>query len=192
MKVDDFFFFNSNWVGVFAKSWTPLSKILDPPLYVFSAFINTTVELNGRVLCGLKSPIALCNPHILLFLLVVQLIYLLGMNAQLQLCCIYSWLYKWLRRKSILGLIFDSTMTWFQVWCKISYYLCLLIDYSLIKMLLESLVLSHLSYYVVVWDPSLASSLLQRLQRMQNCTMRLCCGLQKYDHVSQIMMVTIA
>ena len=157
------------------------------------------VILNGLVLCGLKSPIALCNPHILLYLLVVQLIYLLALqHAQLQLYCIYSWLFKWLRRKSILELIFDSTMTWSQVWCKMSYYLCLLrfhhhfIDYSLIKMLLESLVLSHLSYYVAVWDPSLASSLLQRLQRMQNCTMRLCCGLQKYDHVSQIMMVTIA
>ena len=58
------------------------------------------------------------------------------------------------------------------------------IDYNLMKMLLESLVLSHLSYCVTVWGPSLGSTLLQRLQRMQNCAVRLCCSLQKYDHMS--------
>ena len=71
-----------------------------------------------------------------------------------------------------------------------SYYLYLLgshrhvIDYSLMKMLLESPVLSHLSYHVAVWGPSLGSTLLQRLQRMQNRAVRLCCNLRKYDHVS--------
>ena len=52
------------------------------------------------------------------------------------------------------------------------------------KLLLESLVLSHLSYCVTVWGPSLRSILLQRLQRMQNHAVRLCCNLRKYDHVS--------
>ena len=66
---------------------------------------------------------------------------------------------------------------------KMSYYLhlvsshCHVIDYSLMKMLLESLVLSHLSYCVVVWGPFLGSILLQRLQRMQNRAVRLCCDL---------------
>ena len=55
------------------------------------------------------------------------------------------------------------------------------------KMLLESLVLSRLymSYCVTVWGPSLGSTLLQRLQRMQNCAVRLCYDLRKYDHVSE-------
>ena len=52
------------------------------------------------------------------------------------------------------------------------------------KLLLESLVLSHLSYCVTVWGPSLRSILLLRLQRMQNHAVRLCCNLRKYDHVS--------
>ena len=51
------------------------------------------------------------------------------------------------------------------------------------SLLLKSLVLSHLSYCVTVWGPSLRSILLQQLQRMQNCAVRLCCNLQKYDHV---------
>ena len=45
-------------------------------------------------------------------------------------------------------------------------------------------VLSHLSYCVTVCGPSLGSTLLQRLQRMQNRAVRLCCSLRKYDHVS--------
>ena len=51
-------------------------------------------------------------------------------------------------------------------------------------MFLESLVLPRLSYCVAVWGPSLGSTLLQRLQRMQNRAVRLCCDLQKYDNVS--------
>ena len=91
-------------------------------------------------------------------------------------------------------LTFDCGLSWTHhvanVCSKISYYLYLLsthhhvIDYNLMKLLLESLVLSHLSYCVTVWGPSLRSILLQRLQRMQNCAVRLCCILRKYDHVS--------
>ena len=65
-------------------------------------------------------------------------------------------------KQKYLELIFDSTMSWTHhvanVCRKMSYYLCLLrshrhvIDNSLMKMLLESLVLSHLSYRVTVWD----------------------------------------
>jgi len=98
-------------------------------------------------------------------------------------------------KKKYLGLIFDSNMSWTHhvanVCHKMSYYLYLLrshrhvIDISLMKMLLESLVLSHLSYCVTVWGPSLGSTLLRRLQRMQNRAVRLCYNLQKYDHVSE-------
>ena len=97
-------------------------------------------------------------------------------------------------KQKYLGLIFDCNLSWTHhvayVCSKMLYYLYLLsthrhvIDYNLIKLLLESLVLSHLSYCVTVWGPSLRSNLLQRLQRMQNRAVRLCCNLRKYDHVS--------
>ena len=98
------------------------------------------------------------------------------------------------RKQKYLGLIFDCSLSWAhhaaKVCSKMLYYLYLLsthrhvIDYNLMKMLLESLVLSHLSYCVTVWGPSLGSVLSQRLQRMQNRAVRLCCNLRKYDHVS--------
>ena len=70
-------------------------------------------------------------------------------------------------KQKYLGLIFtfDCSLPWIHhvanVCSKMSYYLYLLgshrhvIDYNLIKMLLESLVLSHLSYCtcVTVWGP---------------------------------------
>ena len=97
-------------------------------------------------------------------------------------------------KQKYLGLIFDCNLSWTHhvanVCSKMSYYLYLLsthrhvIDYNLMKLLLESLVLSHLSYCVTVWGPSLKSILLQRLQGMQNRAVRLCCNLRKYDHVS--------
>ena len=98
-------------------------------------------------------------------------------------------------KQKYLGLIFDTTMSWSHhvsnVCSKMSYYLCLLrshrhvIDNSLMKMLLESLALSHLSYCVTVWGPSLANTLSQRLQWMQNRGVQLRCGLRKYDHVTE-------
>ena len=45
--------------------------------------------------------------------------------------------------------------------------------------------LSHLSYFVAVWGPSLANTLSQRLHRMQNRAVQLCCRLTKYDHVTE-------
>ena len=98
-------------------------------------------------------------------------------------------------KQKYLGFIFDSTMSCSHhvsnVCTTMSYYLCLLIshrhviDNSLMTMLLESLVLSHLSYCVTVWGPSLANTLSQRLQQMQNRVVWLCCGLRKYDHVTE-------
>ena len=79
-------------------------------------------------------------------------------------------------KQKYLGHIFDCNLSWTHhianVCSKMSYYLYLLsthhhvIDYNLMKLLLEYLVLSHLSYCVTVWGPSLRSILLQRLQRM--------------------------
>ena len=97
-------------------------------------------------------------------------------------------------KQKYLGLIFDCSLSWAHhvasVCSKMSYYLYLLsthhhvIDCNLMKMLLESLVLSHLSYCVTVWGPSLGSTLSQRLQRMQNRAVKLSCNLRKYDHIS--------
>ena len=99
-----------------------------------------------------------------------------------------------IEKQKYLELIFDCSLSWTHhvanVCSKMSYYLYLLgshrhvIDYNLMKMLLESLVLSQLSYCVTAWGPSLGSTLLHKLQRMQNRAVRLCCSLRKYDHVS--------
>ena len=98
-------------------------------------------------------------------------------------------------KQKYLGLIFDCGLSWthhvVNVCSKMSYYLYLLsthrhvIGYNLMKLLLESPLLSNLSDCVTVWGPSVRSILLQRLQRMQNRAVRLCCNLQKYDHVSE-------
>ena len=55
------------------------------------------------------------------------------------------------------------------------------------KLLVKSLVFSHLSYCLPVWSPSLTQQLSQRLERMQNRAVRLsqCKYLSKPDHVSE-------
>ena len=59
------------------------------------------------------------------------------------------------------------------------------------KLLLDSLVLSHI-YYVPVWRPSLSSQLSSRLKRMQNRAVRLAFSLKRYDHVSDYYKLTLA
>ena len=54
----------------------------------------------------------------------------------------------------------------------------------LLKLLVESLVFSHLSYALPVWGPSLSQQLRQRLERTQNRAVRLCKNLSKFDRVS--------
>ena len=95
------------------------------------------------------------------------------------------------KKQNYLGLIFDCGLSWTHhvanVCSKMSCYLYLLsthrhvIDYNLMKLLLESLVLFYLYYYVTVWGSSLKSILLQQLQRMQNRAVKLCCNLRKYE-----------
>ena len=55
---------------------------------------------------------------------------------------------------------------------------------DLLKTLTENLVLSHLTYSLPVWGPSLSKYSLQRIKYLQNRAVRLCRGLHKYDHVS--------
>ena len=73
---------------------------------------------------------------------------------------------------------------------KMSYYLYLLnshrhvLNNTMMKLLLDSLVLSHIYYALPVWGPSLNVQLSSRLKRMQNRAVRLVSSLKKYDHVS--------
>ena len=84
-----------------------------------------------------------------------------------------------------LGLVFDSKLSWesqvSNVCKKMSYYIYLLncqrhvLSDGLKKLLVDSLVSSHLTYALCVWDPSLTQ---QRLQRLQNRAIRFCTGLK--------------
>ena len=61
------------------------------------------------------------------------------------------------------------------------------------KMLLESLHSVVVSSILLCSGlgslPALGSTLLQKLQRMRNCGVRLCCDLRKYDHVSAFLLI---
>ena len=97
-------------------------------------------------------------------------------------------------KQKYLGVMFDTRLSWTHqvsnVCKKIAYYLHLINSHKhclspyLLKLLVESLVFSHLSYALPVWAPSLNQQLRQRLERTQNCAMRLCKNLSKFDHVS--------
>ena len=52
-------------------------------------------------------------------------------------------------------------------------------------LLVDSLVSSHLTYALCVWDPSLTQQQQQQLQRLQNRAIRFCTGLKKFDSVQQ-------
>jgi len=54
----------------------------------------------------------------------------------------------------------------------------------LLKLLMESLVFSHLSYALSVWGAWLNQQLRQHLECSQNRTVRLCKNLSRLDHVS--------
>ena len=84
-----------------------------------------------------------------------------------------------------LGLHIDSKLSWR------SHVAIYLIEYhqsilpaSIIKMLMESLVMSHLNYALSVWGPSLNKDLFSCLCRLYNRAVRVTCGLRKYDHIS--------
>ena len=51
-------------------------------------------------------------------------------------------------------------------------------------MLLESLILSHFNYALLVWGPPLQQCQVSRLQRLQNRAVRVTKSLRKYDHIS--------
>ena len=93
-----------------------------------------------------------------------------------------------------LGVIFDDRLDWSAhvaaVCKKVSFYLFWINSHrknlpsEVIKMLIDSLVLSRLSYALPVWGPMLSKSQLNRLQNLHNWGVRITACLQKYDHVS--------
>ena len=97
-------------------------------------------------------------------------------------------------KQKYLGLIFDNQLSWSShvshVCKKMSYYLHLvglhkhILPASLIKLLMDSLVLPHMQYVLPVWGPSLYQEHSQRLQRLQNRAVRLIFSLNKFDLVS--------
>ena len=98
-------------------------------------------------------------------------------------------------KQKYLGLMFDSTLSWSdqvsRTCQKMSYYLHLInrhrhvLPACLIKLLMDSLVMSHIQYALSVWGPSLTQNQLLRLQRLQNRAVRLVFSLNKYDHISE-------
>ena len=81
-------------------------------------------------------------------------------------------------KQKYLGLVFDSQLTWSDqvsnVCMKMSYYLHLIntnkfvLPDNIIKLLLESLVMSHLNYALPVWGTSLTQQNTSRIQRVQS------------------------
>jgi len=86
-----------------------------------------------------------------------------------------------------LGVQIDEHLRWnshVSYLCKkMSYYLYLIsyhrkvLPVSILKLLTESLVLSHLNYALPVWGPALGHDLLARLVRMHNRAVRVIGGL---------------
>ena len=93
-----------------------------------------------------------------------------------------------------LGILIDENLTWTaqvsHVSKMMSYYLFWInskrkfLSSVVIKLLIDSLVLSRLDYALPVWGPPLTQASINRLQRLQNWGVRITKSLHKYDHVS--------
>ena len=91
-----------------------------------------------------------------------------------------------------LGVIFDNHLEWSShvaaVCKKASFYLFWIASHrkalpsEVLKMLIDSLVLSRFTYALPVWGPMLSK--LNRLQHLHNWGVRITASLRKYDHVS--------
>jgi len=74
---------------------------------------------------------------------------------------------------------------------KMSYYVHLVnchkkeLPDTIIKLLMNSLVSSHLYYALPVWSPSLLQCHITRIQQLQTRTVRLIYRLHKYDHITE-------
>src|SRR5699024_12778124 len=59
-----------------------------------------------------------------------------------------------------------------------------LLNKSTIKLLCDSLVLSHFSYCDVVYHSCIDTHTASKIQRIQNCCVRLISGIRRWDNVS--------
>jgi len=100
-------------------------------------------------------------------------------------------------KQKYLSLMFDSTLSWSdQVSSSvcITYYFHLINHHRhvlpsyLIKLLLDTLVMSHMQYALSVWGSSLTQNQLLRLQSLQNCAVWLVFSLNRSDHISRIIL----
>ena len=97
-------------------------------------------------------------------------------------------------RQTYLGLSFDACFSWdsqvSNICKKMSYYLylikshCKVLKFDIMKLLIESLVFSHLTYAMSVWGSSLKQHLVGHLERLQNRAVCLLFHLHKYDHIT--------
>ena len=55
---------------------------------------------------------------------------------------------------------------------------------TVIKILVDSLVLSRINYVLPAWGPSLSGSIIQHVQRLLNWGIRITASLRKFAHVS--------
>ena len=93
-----------------------------------------------------------------------------------------------------LGVVFDDQLRWHShishVCKKISYYIYWIYAHykhlpnDVLKQLIDSLVLSRLTYALPVWGPASSKQCIMRLQRQHNWAVRIVKSLRKYDHVS--------
>ena len=98
-----------------------------------------------------------------------------------------------LSTQKYLGVIFDITLNFSSHVaniCKSMAYYLYSINYrkilptQVLKMLVESLIFSQLSYALPVWGPALHQDSLRRITRLRNRAVHITCGLTKSDHIS--------
>ena len=97
-------------------------------------------------------------------------------------------------KQKYLGVTFDDKLNWSShvaATCRsMAYYLYQInhhsssLPFNILKMLMESLVFSRLTYAIPVWGPAVHQDSLLRLNRLHNRAIRITCGLRKSDHVS--------
>ena len=98
------------------------------------------------------------------------------------------------KTQKYLGTPFDDSLQWAHhtsVICKqLSFYLFWINSHqrdlpnAVIKMLVDSLVLSCINYTLPAWGPTLSDALIQHIQRLLNWGVHITASLQRFDHVS--------
>ena len=118
-----------------------------------------------------------------------------GIHSPFQILNLTTSHYVLLHKQKYLGLVFDSQLRWCEqvvnVCKKMSYYIHLVNCYKkelpdeIIKLLMNSLVSSHLYYAFPVWGPFLLQCHVTRIQQLQNHAVRLMYRLHTYDHITE-------